>query len=118
MSATDELRRLLDERGVEWSSSSGLSSRYADSMTFIGDVAVVSEIDGSDLLRINFDGTPEQAVEAVLGDRTCRVESMHGYTDPYVSARYSVELSCHTLEDWSDSEPPAYCPWCGAKVVE
>ena len=48
--------------------------------------------------------------------RTCRMESMHGYTDPYVSTRYTVELSCHTLEDWPDSEPPSYCPWCGRKV--
>ena len=69
MTATDELRKLLDERGVEWSSPSGLNSSFADSITFIGNVAVVSEIDGSDLLRINFDGTPEQAVEATLGQR-------------------------------------------------
>ena len=65
--STERLRALLDERGVEWSSPSGLNSSFADSITFIGDVAVVSEIDGSDLLRINFDGTPEQAVEATLG---------------------------------------------------
>ena len=57
-------------------------------------------------------------LEARLGHGTCRVESMHGYTDPFVSTRYSVELSCHTLEDWPDSEPPDYCPWRGAKVVE
>lgn len=50
-------------------------------------------------------------------ERSCRVESMHGYTDPFVSTRYSVELSCHTLEDWPDREPPSYCPWCGARVV-
>ena len=42
---------------------------------------------------------------------------MHGYTDPYTTTRYVVELSCHTLDDWPESEPPAYCPWCGAKVV-
>ena len=53
-----------------------------------------------------------------VGRGTCRLESMHGYTDPYVTTRYVVELSCHTLDDWPESEPPAYCPWCGAKVVE
>lgn len=68
MTATDVLRRLLDERGVEWSRPSGLNSSFADSITFIGDVAVVGEIDGSDLLRINFDGTPEQAIAATLGE--------------------------------------------------
>lgn len=61
---------------------------------------------------------PEQAVAATLGPGTCHVESMHGYTDPFASTRYSVELSCHTLEDWPDREPPEYCPWCGARVME
>lgn len=60
------------------------------------------------------------AVEAwnTRAERTCHVESMHGYTDPFASTRYSVGLSCHTLEDWPDREPPEFCPWCGAKVVE
>lgn len=71
MSATEELRRQLDERGVEWTSPSGLNSSFADSITFIGDIAVISEIDGSDLLRINFDGTPEQAIDATLGRGEC-----------------------------------------------
>ena len=66
--ATERLRDMLDEREVEWSSPSGLNSSFADSITFIGDVAVVSKIEGSDLLRINFDGTPEQAIAATLGD--------------------------------------------------
>lgn len=66
MTATEELRRMLDERCVEWCSPSGLNSSYADRITFIGKAVVVSDIDGSELLRINFDGTPEQAVEVTL----------------------------------------------------
>lgn len=64
--------------------------------------------------------TEAEAIEAwnTRAERTCHVESMHGYTDHFASTRYSVELSCHTLEDWPDREPPEYCPWCGAKVVK
>jgi len=73
--------------------------------------------------RTRLTTTQKEAVDAwqqrnTRAERTCHMESMHGYTDPFVSTRYSVELSCHTLEDWPDSEPPEYCPWCGAKVVE
>ena len=116
MTATDELRRLLDERGVEWSSPSGLNSSFADSITFIGDVAVVSEIDGSDLLRINFDGTPEQAIDATLGRGTCQVKG--SIIDTYEYNRWEYELSCGHTIIWEDSEPPNYCPNCGAKVVD
>lgn len=112
MNATDELRRLLDERGVEWTSPSGLNSRFADSMTFIGNVAVVSEIEGSDMLRINFDGTPEQAIEATLGRKTT---TRHGrYRTKYGRSVPCCERCGYGIGDmrWH------YCPSCGAEVIE
>lgn len=56
-------------------------------------------------------------LNAVLGRGECSIESMHGYTDAFAQTRYSVQLSCHTIDDWGDSEPPDYCPYCGKKVV-
>lgn len=53
------------------------------------------------------------ALEAV----TCELEGMHGYTDPFVRTRYAVELSCHTIDEWGEREPPEYCPYCGRRVV-
>lgn len=47
----------------------------------------------------------------------CHVEVMRGYTDPYACTRYYVELSCHVLDSWEDSNPPRYCPYCGRRVV-
>ena len=120
MTATDELRRMLDERGVEWSSPSGLNSSFADSITFIGDVAVVSEIDGSDLLRINFDGTPEQAVEATLGRGECH--DKNGFDR-------QTGFECTDCGTWVDEYMVTpfdtghevqfrYCPNCGRKVAD
>lgn len=48
----------------------------------------------------------------------CRVEAMNGYTDGYVSTKWFVELSCHTLDAWEDEIPPRYCPYCGKRVVD
>ena len=109
MTATEELRRMLDERGVEW---------HGDIATYWGGADAVESLFADNALDVSLYAiSPEQAIEATLGRETCEVESMHGYTDPYTTTRYVVELSCHTLDDWPESEPPAYCPWCGAKVV-
>ena len=63
-------------------------------LALIGNVAVVGEIDGSDLLRINFEGTPEQAVEATLGPETCRVVDYEDTGTP--SARSAARCSPRT----------------------
>ena len=60
----------------------------------------------------------EREVRYYVPERTCTVESSHGYTDALVSTRYVHELSCHTLDDWPDREPPSYCPICGRRIEE
>lgn len=72
MSATDELRRMLDERGVEWTAP---NSCLRDEMTgwaaggFYYDAFEVPEPDGTFLLTASHqdDLTPEQAIAATLG---------------------------------------------------
>ena len=119
MTATDELRRMLDERGVEWSSPSGLNSSFADSITFIGDVAGVSEIDGSDLLRINFDGTPEQAIDATLGRGTCKIHDCEGSFSAVNRPVWRCDCGAFMTQytDATTYHKPRYCPNCGRKVV-
>ena len=67
MSATDELRRLLDDRGAEWDGES------YEGVTFWNDdtnLAVASE--GKDeKLWVSQYLTPEQAIAATLGDNEC-----------------------------------------------
>lgn len=165
MTATEELRRLLDERGVEWIKPSKDNERWTHWHGCDGNLFTASE-DARGCVWIGGSVTPAWAVEATLGRGTltaeqvreliaphlhaiptfdfgrhgavwkadfqaiadelnaelgrgeCRVESMHGFTDPFVGTGHCVELSCHTIDDWRDSEPPAFCPYCGRKVVE
>lgn len=49
-------------------------------------------------------------------ERTCKVAGVYDY-DEYDEMR-AYELSCGHAFEWNDEEPPAYCPSCGAKVVE
>ena len=123
-SATERLRALLDERGVEW--RGGLPTE------------TMVEADGLDLLYVALpDGrvrafirnylTPEQAVEATLGRGTCRIEygpsavfrneTGPDWTTQDFVARCS-ECGHRMHQDPFTGEWPRYCPWCGAKVVD
>lgn len=111
MSASDELRRLLDERGVEWedfdseptwAGGDGRMHYARQEFTFAG---LTDEVTVYHL-------TPEQAIDATLGRGTCRDVG-----------RYSFVCS---VCGWASDEPhhvfggfwPKYCPNCGRAVVE
>ena len=124
MSATDELRRLLDERGAEWRKAPHYSSESQDNETiFEGNGIewyVNDHMNGRLGLRaLRYEVTPEQAVEATLGKGTCRVVSKLLIEGEYVPAEYyEFEMECGEGFKWDESEPPRYCPNCGRKVVD
>lgn len=62
MTATDELRRLLDERGVEWSTSGNSTTRW-----HAGDTLFRWDVWGGRPRLLMSGITPAQAVEATLG---------------------------------------------------
>lgn len=64
MTATDELCKLLDERGVEWSSIGG-DTAWEDSRGWTA-TAEADSVDGS-MVYVTALMTPEQAIEATLG---------------------------------------------------
>ena len=107
MTATDELRRLLDERGVEYRvSATGYSIDIGPSIT-----AYANRTDTT--LDVSLRGvTPEQAIDATLGRGTCRDVGRYAF----------VCSEC----GWASDEPhhvlggfwPKYCPECGRAVVE
>ena len=66
MSATDELRRLLDERGVEWRGGLPNETIITDPI----DVLYVQRTDGMIHVYIRSYLTPEQAIAATLGADT------------------------------------------------
>lgn len=130
MTATDELRRLLDERGVEW----GAEESELDHVTTWnanGGQAMFyeSKTTNPNLLQVNYyDLTPEQAVEATLGMGTCRVvRKPVSYSDDWkesLEAAGVVEVYTPTCSECGAYiEPPSeftagwnYCPNCGRRI--
>ena len=118
-SATEVMRRMLDERGVEWWESNAYD--YGDvytsweSPTF-GKVYATENNDGKTLFMSclnNLDFTPEQAIAATLGGGECEVIS-HYYYDDY--DLHEFELSCGHSYTMHDDMPYPFCPICGKKV--
>jgi len=121
MSATDELRRLLNERGVEWNNVFASAPRN-DFTTFEPELGTTVDVwQGGSLLGIevktSYSFTPEQAVEATLGRETC--ENVGYYID---STRF--KCSACGYNGWTryaadgEDRVPNYCPNCGRKVVD
>ncbi len=116
MTATERLRQLLDERGVEWMGTSYTKPTQGHPTNTSLDeehhnAVFIEYVDGS-VLRL-FDLTPEQAVAATLGRGTCRVDGSIDYGE-FGCWQYDLSCGCRIL--WPDSEPPMFCPECGRKV--
>lgn len=128
MTVTEELRRMLDERGVEWT-----SERVSDGVLFTftkdGRTYSVFARDRAGLEMWSQYLTPEQAIEATLGRGTCKVDVLNtGDCAGYECSEYIMHCNAcghefgHVLysEDgdvWM-SERPNFCPNCGAEVVD
>ena len=137
MTATERLRALLDERGVEWD---GWLTETDHSFFFIGsettywgdDSFVYIEPIPSDRntggvhpeLSVH-DCTPEQAVSVTLGPGTCKDATSEDHTQAFTCS----ECGCWVAYDeyWEtgiyvEGEGqavhihPHYCPNCGRKV--
>ena len=111
MSATDELRRLLDERGVVYRWDNGTATWYVD--------GVMYNAWGYDDERLTMSVchlTPEQAVEATLGRGECSNKAIRPQTF------WCDQCDC-AAEGWVDVGGTLingfrYCPNCGRKVVD
>lgn len=125
MTATNELRRMLDERGVEWSAP---DSRLHDVKTRWAangfDYTALEDPNGKavDLIADYQEGpiTPEQAIEATLGRGTCNIRG--GECDQcgaYIH-RDAVLFWVPVGEGMKtvESRDVNYCPNCGRKVVD
>lgn len=116
MSETDELRRMLDERGVQYET-------YIEPLTGFEHVKWNFNEHGSADFNLEFGepwltmyGTisgPEQAIDATLGRGTCHVKAAKKMGDSF-----GFSLSCgHSMVN-PFNDRPDYCPWCGRKVVD
>lgn len=51
-------------------------------------------------------------------ERTCKVAASYSPSDMNEQAEWYFAFTCGCELYWDESEPPNYCPNCGAKVVE
>lgn len=95
MSATDELRRLLDERGVEWTEPNNKARSHTTYWTAgVLRCGAVEFIDGMvSIAATSDDITPEQAIEATLGsDLQAENEKLRELcADLYDHAAFSID---------------------------
>lgn len=127
MSATERLRKLLDECGVEWKRKRG---RKHDGTEWHDQFGVYAEAvqeyswdgfehpEGKLLVRRGMGYlTPEQAIVATLGAGTCKVETTENWLP---AERYHRCKHCgafFAVLDASGDIPPRVCPNCGRRVV-
>lgn len=105
MSATEELRHLLDERGVKW--------HGGDAATYWGDADALESIFRDNALDISLYGiTPAQAVEVTLDRGTC-----HNDAPAYLDFLCSECGFVHYHDDANDNDWH-FCPNCGRRTTE
>ena len=125
MTATDELRRMLDERGVEWDE---LSNKEGDRITRWKDAngRYVSALDCGEtqyFADFYWGPTAQQAIEATLGRGTCHDEGDPG---DFCCSECGVRMFTDTSDTYtmiaSDGHTiikhPNYCPNCGRRVEQ
>ena len=120
MTATDELRRLLDERGVKWWPMHDIENGYhedRDTEFLVWGCKHVAHEWGC---RLQVDMlTPAQAVEATLGRGTCKLTPDDHYRVDAVETSWGCVCSaCGAFHKFNHGEKWAFCPSCGREVVE
>lgn len=118
--ATDELSRLLEERGVEYTTDDRCREFFWDT----GEHGTVraSAIGTKGLVQMIVTGiSPEQAVEATLGRGVCRITVHDNLAETEGNGDVWLECdACHWQMDYADAPfmPLNFCPSCGREVVE
>lgn len=113
MTATEELRAMLNERGVEREEfkTCGGTVFYLDWNEWCGCYTKLVGVDGACCYAELEVLTPDQAVEVVLGRGECHVTREPG------SDRLWYCDACGSYHEHASEYPWEYCPRCGAKVV-
>ena len=106
MTATDELRKMLDERGVKWMPS--VWSAKDETFYKVGEIGYLATELSSGRMKVCIEGypTPEQAIAATLGPKVCHMS----YNE---LSNTSICLAC----GWRMDGKPNYCPNCGRRCV-
>lgn len=106
MSATDDLRRMLDERAIEWESPRPGVTWFYDKR---GNSCESANWCEESVTLCLYDLTPAEALDAALGRGECRLS---GYTD----AAFRVVQASGQL-DFIDYAEVCECSACGASFI-
>ena len=114
MTATETIRAMLDERGVEWTPS--VWSAKDETFYTVGEVGFLATEMSNGRMKVCTAGypTPEQAIEATLGRGECR-NAAPSYLDFLCSECGFVHYHSDT-NDTGDGNEWNYCPNCGKRV--
>lgn len=113
MTLTEELRGLLDDRGVEWvdQTTTKYGRQRATQWSMNGMVFRARETWDGWISLVLPGLTPMQAVTEAIGRGTCAMEREPG------SDRLWWCSSCQAYHEHESEHPWEFCPRCGAKVV-
>jgi hypothetical protein len=117
--ATERLRALLDERGVEWDADDeAMDDGSLSQVTYWYCNGIEWSADGRDEY-LAFDAvqllTPEQAIAATLGAGTCELVNAAEDLGDGTSSCMCDKCGYTALDDWWDEFN--FCPNCGRRVV-
>ena len=118
MTATEDLRRMLDERGAKWHTyfvDGAVHTTWNDAACWFTELE-----DGTTVWGEAMEGSPADAIEATLGRGACH-DKNGGCSDEYTHG-----FECTVCEATTDSymhittsdedEPFNFCPNCGRRV--
>ena len=109
MTATEELRRLLDERGVEWTEADNHTLWWGESTHHQASAYSSILFGESERVHLSAMVTPKQAIAATLGAGTCKLTL---YEDTGITV--CSECGAVQPDDWT----VYYCWSCGRRIVE
>lgn len=116
MNATERLRGLLDEHGVEWWGGSDFNADRTEWVSNNGSAfAALSMEDRRLAIRIMCMMTPEEVVDQTLSGGKCNrifdddyIVGINGYCESYRCSECGQPLFSVF----------SYCPWCGKEIAE
>ena len=119
MTATDELRRMLDERGVEWRCGSPNKTKWShDGIDYVATNAWPRNDETRTKVALHSILTPEQAIAATLGAGTCHIDvrNCDWYCDACGEMVGTCDPASELFIDGNAIDMWKYCPFCGRRI--
>ena len=116
VTVTDELSRMLTERGVKWREHRWGGGHSVTTIWRARGVEWHYRENRFGELRLHADGlTPEQAITATLGQGTCHDVGRYCFTCS--ECGHTTSEPHHMFNRNDPNVMPIFCPNCGRKVV-